>query len=300
MNVRKRLSAIALTVAMIGGAFGLGGPAVAAPASPQALPPNLPGGIPKGHNHLGDRLLPGQSMDENHDLISKNGQHRLAADGWISNEVGLYLTSYSTTPHVISVTNSSADVDNKLIMQGDGNLVLYTNGVPTWHTRTFNNPGSFAVIQDDRNVVVYSPQGKPLYASKTLATDAYSFNVLGRTWTSQLQPGWYLQSSNSAYKLLMQGDGNLVLYTRAGKAVWSSRTQGNPGARFVVQPDGNMVIYTTQGKPVWNSRTMRAGDGNTFGLVVQPDGNLVEYLNPVSLGYPVPTVLWQSGTAGSR
>jgi hypothetical protein len=33
--------------------------------------------------------------------------------------------------------------------------------------------------------------------------------------------------------------------------VWASNTDGNPGARLVVQDDGNVVIYRTDGIARW-------------------------------------------------
>jgi hypothetical protein len=41
----------------------------------------------------------------------------------------------------------------------------------------------------------------------------------------------------------MQADGNLVLYTPGGKAVWASSTSGSPGSYLIAQNDGNVVIY---------------------------------------------------------
>ena len=57
-----------------------------------------------------------------------------------------------------------------------------------------------------------------------------------------LEPGWYLASSNGAYKLVMQSsDGTLVLYQGA-QPLWSSSGQG-AGASVTMQGDGNLVIY---------------------------------------------------------
>ncbi|HEX9359453.1 MAG TPA: CHAP domain-containing protein [Streptosporangiaceae bacterium] len=73
----------------------------------------------------------------------------------------------------------------------------------------------------------------------------------------------------------MQGDGNLVLYTASGHALWHSRTGGNPGARTVLQgTDGNLVIYAPNNAVLWAAYTnTHPGDR----LCMQSDANLVVY-----------------------
>ena len=44
-------------------------------------------------------------------------------------------------------------------------------------------------------------------------------------------------------RLIMQSDGNLVLYNKNGKALWASGTAGQAGDRLEVQTDGNLVVY---------------------------------------------------------
>jgi hypothetical protein len=55
--------------------------------------------------------------------------------------------------------------------------------------------------------------------------------------------------------VILQGDGNFVTYDSQGRAYWATWTQGNPGTSLVVQDDGNVVIYNAQGHPIWNTRT---------------------------------------------
>ena len=47
--------------------------------------------------------------------------------------------------------------------------------------------------------------------------------------------------------LIMQGDGNLVMYREDGQAMWASHTRGDEYS-FVIQGDGNLVIYDNK----WN------------------------------------------------
>lgn len=91
-------------------------------------------------------------------------------------------------------------------------------------------------------------------------------------------------SSNSRYYLMMQSDGNLVVYGPTG-ARWSSGTDGHPGAYATMQTDGNLVIY--QGSTaLWSSGT--SGHPGAFASM-QSDGNLVVYQGS--------TAWWSSGTA---
>lgn len=66
---------------------------------------------------------------------------------------------------------------------------------------------------------------------------------------------WTLPLSLRPNRADMQGDGNLVLYNGVNYPSWASGTDGNPGARLVLQDDRNLVIYTGDGRPVWASGT---------------------------------------------
>lgn len=85
-----------------------------------------------------------------------------------------------------------------------------------------------------------------------------------------LQPDGRLISTNGRYVLLMQLDGNLVLYRAGGDAIWASGTDGHPMATLGMQSDGNAVIYH-DGVAVWASAT----DGHRGAhLTVCDDGRL--------------------------
>ncbi len=87
-----------------------------------------------------------------------------------------------------------------------------------------------------------------------------------------------------ARSLIIQPDGNLVIYDQDRKARWAAMTSGESNsARF--QADGNLVVYNSGGQPVWASRT----NGHPGAvLVFQADGNVV-----ITSG---DTVLWSAGT----
>src|SRR6202020_771621 len=96
-----------------------------------------------------------------------------------------------------------------------------------------------------------------------------------------------LASCNGDYTLIMQGDGNLVLY-EGSAALWASNTVGSGADKAIMQGDGNFVLYTSAGTPVWASDT--AGNTGAY-LTVQNDGNVVIYSASGA-------ALWSTGTAG--
>lgn len=113
-------------------------------------------------------------------------------------------------------------------------------------------------------------------------------DIVGHMTAGQtLIPGQSLTSADGRYKLVLQGDGNLVLYS-PNRALWSTGTQGRSPGLFVLQGDGNMVIYGSDNRPYWASWTQNTG-GNAF--YMQGDGNLVLYN---SQGAPV----WHTRTVG--
>ena len=95
--------------------------------------------------------------------------------------------------------------------------------------------------------------------------------------------GKFVQTVRS--KLIMQTDGNLVLYDAAGTAHWASQTQGT-GNTATFQADGNLVVYDAQHQALWSSNTQGA-TGAT--LKVLEDGNMVIATDTA--------VVWQTDTA---
>jgi hypothetical protein len=81
-------------------------------------------------------------------------------------------------------------------------------------------------------------------------------------------------SCNGTFKLIMQGDGNLVLYKDGGTPVWASNTVGHVGAYAIMQGDGNLVVYDSAGKPLWASGTN--GHPGAFASV-ESGGNVAVY-----------------------
>lgn len=103
----------------------------------------------------------------------------------------------------------------------------------------------------------------------------------------RLRPGEGITSSDGRFDLVYQGDGNLVLY-RQGTALWASGTHGRSAGMVVMQHDGNFVMYDANNVPLWSSEGSWGHDGAW--LIVQNDGNVVIYTHS---GQP----LWATNTA---
>ncbi|MCA9567987.1 MAG: peptidoglycan DD-metalloendopeptidase family protein [Myxococcales bacterium] len=106
----------------------------------------------------------------------------------------------------------------------------------------------------------------------------------GTTWLEADDTLW---SCDGRFVLVMQQDGNLVLYMDE-VPLWHSGTHGHPGSRAVMQGDGNLVVYGASGAPLWHAGTHGHPGAR---LDVQDDGNLV--ITGAQGG-----VLWHSGTWG--
>lgn len=203
---------------------------------------------------------------------------------------------------------ASCDGRTSLVMQGDGNLVLYGPDGARWNSGTHGNPGATASFQGDGNLVVYSAWGTPLWHAGTHGNPDARLSVrddgdlqvrdrntvLWRSNSGGLPPAQTpppsnptpppapptpapapppagscgvlapnsplhvnvpVPSCNGNYELVMQGDGNLVLYGPSGAATWHTVTHGNVGASAVFQGDGNLVVYSAWGNPLWHAGT---------------------------------------------
>ena len=156
-------------------------------------------------------------------------------------------------------------------MQSDGNVVEYDGASVVWASGT-NPAGAIALMQNDGNFVINNSTGNPLWASDTSGNpgayvvlgNAGQFGVRsasgGTLWApGRLSTGGRLLSGQSLYspagrfRLTMQGDGNLVEYSkgdiRSGPRGRGTRLEGN------VQDDGNFVVYNGSNQALWATDT---------------------------------------------
>lgn len=249
--------------------------------------------LPAVPTATGDRMTSGERLSAGQSVSSANAVLTMQSDG------NLVLYPRVGGDRLGPATWSSQTSGNPgayAVLQADGNLVVYQagRGDPAgslWAAGTWGSPGAYAVVQDDGNLVVYR-QGRTDPGGSLWSTGS---NRVGRTLTAgqRLMPGQWNDARLT--RLIMQSDGNLVLYRkRDGAALWSSGSRGNPGAYAVMQADGNLVVYlpgrSDPAGALWSSLTW----GNPGALtIMQDDGNLVVY-RP---GHRDPGgALWSSGT----
>lgn len=228
-----------------------------------------------------DSLSSGQSLNVGDYLTSSNGLYTLHLQG----DGNLVLYGPGFYPYWSSATTGKAA--QNLIMQGDGNLVLYADahGHATWASNTVGNPDSHVVLQGDGNLVIYNSSGKTLWATNT-AQGPQPPSAPDKLLAGQsLNVNQSIVSTDGRFRLILQGDGNLVLYGPGGHA-WASNTVGSQAANAAMQGDGNFVLYNSQSKPVWATNTSSPGSW----LVLQSDRNIVIYSDKGK-------ALWASGTA---
>lgn len=97
-------------------------------------------------------LVPGGKLAPGESLVSPSGKYTFTLNP--NGELTLVGPGVDW-----SSSTKSANV-GCLVMQSDGNLVLYdTNKNDLWSSGTFNN-ASFLVIQDDGNAVIYAMNNK--------------------------------------------------------------------------------------------------------------------------------------------
>lgn len=92
----------------------------------------------------------------------------------------------------------------QLVMQRDGNLVVYFDGNPLWSTGTSNKgslagTGNWLAMQTDANLVIYDSDNKPVW---------WPPNIAG--------------TGRGPFKMIMQDDGNLVIYDSVNAVIWAS------------------------------------------------------------------------------
>ncbi|WP_438392708.1 curculin (mannose-binding) lectin [Caballeronia sp. DA-9] len=220
-------------------------------------------------------LNPGESLAQGAQLWSDNNQYflTLQTDG--------NLVVYGPSGAVWA-TKTGGSGAAYAVMQTDGNFVLYNAAnKAVWDTETFR-PNSTLAMQDDGDVGIYWQRS--IWASNTADVASIQPGEPNRV----LLPGSTFAAGQSVstgqYFLILQSDGNLVLYKNGGNVIWATYTQNRGVTHASMQGDGNFVLYAGT-TPIYSTQT----DGNPNSIfALQVDGNLVIYA-------PTPIWDWKNG-----
>ncbi|HEX7288579.1 MAG TPA: RHS repeat-associated core domain-containing protein [Candidatus Angelobacter sp.] len=184
-------------------------------------------------------------------------------------------------PHIGSLPTQN----NHVTLQSDGNFVLYNSANSTlWATGTSGTGIGPVEVQDDGNLVLYKfiwqagtyrpwNGGIVPYDSCRVGDSLFAGQILFQ--------GQCLENTTNTTFALMD-NGNLEIYDRQlGQITFQSFTWGNTGAYLVMQNDGNLVIYSVSGVALWASGTNGSG-ANVATL--ENDGRLILYSTVWSAG----------------
>ncbi|OWA54556.1 hypothetical protein BV898_18956 [Hypsibius exemplaris] len=160
------------------------------------------------------------------------------------------------------VSPSSADVR---LRDDDCQMCVFKDGVCLWTAHAFTNddacPRSLTTSAPDSSATTMSAttmSATTMSATTTVPSTKgpRSLQVLGPG--DNLGIGESIWSPNRTAKLLMQADGNLVVYRQCDRqAIWSSGTNSDNSRVQPVrmQADGNLVIYDIDDHVLWASVT---------------------------------------------
>jgi hypothetical protein len=235
-------------------------------------------------SEFNDNIAAGRTLSSGQSITSRNVMNML-----IMQTDGNLVLYGGGRPLWFSGTGGSGAT--KLVMQIDGNLVLYrANNTPVWWSGTGGRGASSAVLQDDGNFVIYTNSGGiPTWFTGTGGHPSPAYFGSDRLTSNQAVPaGQYLRAPDGRSALVLNTDGSLVLYAGGYRPLWNSSTNGSGATKLVMQIDGNLVLYRANNTPVWWSGT---GGNNNSSAILQTDGNFVIYNNS---GVPI----WFTGTGG--
>jgi hypothetical protein len=228
-----------------------------------------------------------------------------------------------------------------------GNANIQTSITPIWASNTVNNPGAYASLTTDGNLIVYSADNKILFSSSSgdskcssyysefPDTDNPGYDIFS---TSNMSPEdckkscddnvncagylvgntvfqnycWLKNASNSSnfkqysglnyfeknpaqanckFILILQDDGQVGIYkgenvSQAGESIWKTNTFGkqkSPNNAYIASLGKTGTNYMTSGNSLMSGEWIGSNDGS-LQLLMQSDGNLVLYTTEQNSG----------------
>jgi len=194
-------------------------------------------------------LPPAGSLGPGQSLSSPDGRHTLV----VLDDGDVTLLGPDGTSRWSAGTHEPGSV---LELGTDGNLtVVDPHGHRAWRTRTAGHEGASLVLQDDGDLVLFDSAGEPLWRSGTAIGPATLQEGAALDVGGDLgSPDGHLRLRLTAERLALEYDAHRL---------WEAplATPPGDGARLVVQGDGNVVLVAADGTPLWGSGTETVGPG---------------------------------------
>ena len=142
---------------------------------------------------------------------------------------------------------------SKFCMRTNGDLVLSTSkGKVIWSSHTAGTGRHNSIrLENDGNLVMHNDHGKAVWATDTTRT----IMIAGTTLRSgaHMVYRYRQQFGITPTRLIMRRSGDLVLQ-RGSKVIWTTHTHVK-GAHATLLRDGDLVVYSPAGKALWQSHT---------------------------------------------
>jgi hypothetical protein len=155
------------------------------------------------------------------------------------------VTPSASAPKAAPKTNCTGSNANSYNLKGNrlkkGETLTNCDGLVS------DNKKNISVMQSDGNWVLYDTyNAKPIWATNTV-------NGIDR-------------NGALPFRMVYQGDSNLVLYDSGNKVMWASNTENRPSDNLIMQEDSNLVLHTGEpshigsvwaGPAIWATNTNR-------------------------------------------
>ncbi|MEO7289338.1 MAG: hypothetical protein ABI140_20690 [Jatrophihabitantaceae bacterium] len=212
---------------LLGGALNPGQSLIRAPGAANILH------SPTGEFSLS--LIQGDEITLSQDAAFADGSMIYSAATWIM-----------SGPPIVSPSDRS-----RLTMLTNGDLALISAaGKPLWSSHT-SGAGNTLYVQNDGNMVIYNKESRAVWATHTTRMVLIAGTTIQSGTSYVANPHPQYDGTNYIGHLIMQRDGNLVLYGGA-KPTWSSNTHlAGSYAAFTV--NGTLAVFSPGGTVLWRS-----------------------------------------------
>ena len=187
---------------------------------------------------------------------------------------------------------------SRLTMQSDGNLVLYRGAQAVWSSQTAGNPGAYAFLQGDGNLVVYSAPSTG--ARRALFDTGTGLGLQGRVEVvvEDFEVAVNGTSPEPPRRYVLWGSAWRSDRVVPGDELDLGDRRTSPDGRCVVTADQTGLVQICGDAVVWSSPFPSSGylSGILAVTRMQTDGNLVSYRFAEGTSRVV-DVPFQSGTS---